>query len=161
MYNAKLRKYRGIFKVKHREKTRQVRENWSQQLEHKQVVNWNPLVCRKSKCDNIPPKQQNLRSSNKQKRFFLWCPWSQVQQDTSGPCYFWIMLFFGHHRCTYKWDWTEMLFSFPLIAKTVWIPRVVWIQKDVGENRGTICTHWNANCPLEDFSDKSHENIVD
>ena len=34
---AKSRKYRGIFKVKCLEKTRQVRENWSQQMEHKQM----------------------------------------------------------------------------------------------------------------------------
>ena len=30
--------------------------------------------------------------------------------------------------------------------------RFVWIQKDVGEKRGTIRTHWNADCLLEDFS---------
>ena len=34
---AKSRKYQGVFKMKSREKTQQVRENWSQQLEHKQV----------------------------------------------------------------------------------------------------------------------------
>ena len=34
------------------------------------------------------------------------------------------------------------------------------MQKDVGEKRGTICTHWNADCLLEDFSGKKHENIV-
>ena len=38
--------------------------------------------------------------------------------------------------------------------------RLVWIQKDVGEKRGTIRTHWNADCLLEDFSGKNHENIV-
>ena len=36
-FKAKSRKYLGVCKVKKREKTRQVRENWSQQLEHKQV----------------------------------------------------------------------------------------------------------------------------
>ena len=36
-YEAKSRKYRGVFKVKSRVKARQVREIWSQQLEHKQV----------------------------------------------------------------------------------------------------------------------------
>ena len=36
--NAKSRKCRGVFKMKSREKTRQVRENLSQQLEHKQVT---------------------------------------------------------------------------------------------------------------------------
>ena len=30
--------------------------------------------------------------------------------------------------------------------------RFVWMQKDVGEKRGTIRTHWNADCLLEDFS---------
>ena len=38
--------------------------------------------------------------------------------------------------------------------------RFVWTQKDVGEKRGTIRTRWNANCLLEDFSGKNHENIV-
>ena len=38
--------------------------------------------------------------------------------------------------------------------------RFVWIQKDVGEKRGTIRTHWNADCLLEDFSGKNHKNIV-
>ena len=32
-----MEKVPSIFKVKGREKTRQVRENWSKQLEHKQV----------------------------------------------------------------------------------------------------------------------------
>ena len=34
---AKSRMYRGAFKVKNREKTRQVQEYWSHQFEHKQV----------------------------------------------------------------------------------------------------------------------------
>ena len=34
--HAKSRKYRGVFKVKSRIKTRQILEIWSQQLEHKQ-----------------------------------------------------------------------------------------------------------------------------
>ena len=37
---ATSRNYRRIYKVKSREKTRRVRENWSQQLEHKQVTKW-------------------------------------------------------------------------------------------------------------------------
>ena len=49
--------------------------------------------------------------------------------------------------------------SFPLRAKTYEI-HFVWIQKDVGEKRGTIRTHWNADYLLEDFSGKNHENIV-
>ena len=35
---AKSRKYRGVFKVKSRGKTRQLRENLSQQLEYKQAL---------------------------------------------------------------------------------------------------------------------------
>ena len=30
----------------------------------------------------------------------------------------------------------------------------------IGEKRGTIRTHWNADCLLEDFSGKNYENIV-
>ena len=37
-YNAKSRKYRGVFKVKSRLKTQLVREIWSKQLVHKQVL---------------------------------------------------------------------------------------------------------------------------
>ena len=36
-FEAKSRKYRGVFKAKSRENSRQVRENYSQQLEHKHV----------------------------------------------------------------------------------------------------------------------------
>ena len=36
-YEAKSRKYQGVFKVKSRVKTREAREIWSQQLERKQV----------------------------------------------------------------------------------------------------------------------------
>ena len=37
---AKSRKYQGVFEVKSRVKTWQVRGIWSQQLEHKQVPRW-------------------------------------------------------------------------------------------------------------------------
>ena len=37
---AKSRKYQGVFEVKSRVKTMQVRGIWSQQLEHKQVPQW-------------------------------------------------------------------------------------------------------------------------
>ena len=37
---AKSRKYQGVFEVKRRVKTWQVRGIWSQQLEHKQVAQW-------------------------------------------------------------------------------------------------------------------------
>ena len=45
MHVAKSRRYRWIFKVKSREKTQQFRENWSQQLEHKQVPNRDGTRC--------------------------------------------------------------------------------------------------------------------
>ena len=38
--------------------------------------------------------------------------------------------------------------------------RFEWIQKDVDKKRGTIRTHWNGDCLLEDFSGKKTENIV-
>ena len=89
-------------------------------------VNWNHLVCRRSKCEVDHPSQSTVVNlGRKQKWCSLWCPWSQVQQDTSGPDNFRILgcLWTIHHRCTCKWDWTEMLnVSFPLRAKTVWNP---------------------------------------
>ena len=39
-YIAKSRKYQGVFEVKSRVRTWQVRGIWSQQLEHKQVPKW-------------------------------------------------------------------------------------------------------------------------
>ena len=39
-FEAKSRKYQGVFEVKSRVKTWQVRGIWSQQLEHKQVPQW-------------------------------------------------------------------------------------------------------------------------
>ena len=38
--------------------------------------------------------------------------------------------------------------------------RFVWIQKDVREKRGTIRTHWNADCLLEDFSGQKTTKIL-
>ena len=73
--------------------------------------NWNHLVCRRSKCEVDHPSQSTVVNlGRKQKWCSLWCPWSQVQQDTSGPDNFRIMgcLWTIHHRCTCKWDWTEM-----------------------------------------------------
>ena len=43
--SAKSRKYRGVFKVKSRVKTRQVQEIWSQQFEHKQVPKGDGTRC--------------------------------------------------------------------------------------------------------------------
>ena len=40
LFKAKSRKYQGVFEVKSRVKTWQVRGIWSQQLEHKQVPQW-------------------------------------------------------------------------------------------------------------------------
>ena len=40
MWKAKSRKYQGVFEVKSRVKTWQVRGIWSQQLEHQQVPKW-------------------------------------------------------------------------------------------------------------------------
>ena len=89
--------------------------------------NWNHLACRRWKCEVDHPSQSTeLNLGKKQKWCSLWCPWSQVQQDTSGPDNFrilgclWTII---HHRYTCKWDWTEMLtVSFPLRANTVWNP---------------------------------------
>ena len=53
-YQAKSRKYQGVFEVKSRVKTWQVRGIWSQQLEHKQV----PLnQLNPSKSQESPPKE--------------------------------------------------------------------------------------------------------
>ena len=69
-----------------------------------------------------PFQSTEVNLGKKQKWCSLWCPWSQVQQDTSGPDNFRILgcLWTIHHRCTCKWFGTEMLtVSFPLRAKTV------------------------------------------
>ena len=74
--------------------------------------NWNHLACRRWKFGVDHPSQSTeVNLGKKQKWCSLWCPWSQVQQDTSGPDNFRILgcLWTIHHRCTCKWDWTEML----------------------------------------------------
>ena len=38
--------------------------------------------------------------------------------------------------------------------------RFVWVQKYVGYQRGTVCTHGNADYLLENLSDEYHENVV-
>ena len=85
---------------------------------------WNHLVCRRWKCEVDYPSQSTVVNlGKKQKLCSLWCLWSQVQQDTYGPDNFQILgcLLTIHHRCTCKWDWTEMLnVSFPLRSKAVW-----------------------------------------
>ena len=121
--------------------------------------NWNHLVCRRSKCEvDHPSKSTVVNLGKKQTWCSLWCPWSQVQQDTSGPDNFRILgcLWTIHHRCTCKWDWSEMLnVSFPLRVKTVWNPLRMNTERCRRE-AGTIRTHWNADCLLEDFSGKSN-----
>ena len=75
--------------------------------------NWNHFVCHRWKCEVDHPSQSTLVSlGKKQKWCSLWCPWYQVQQDPSGPdsCRTLGCLWTIHHRCTCKWDWTEMLF---------------------------------------------------
>ena len=97
--------------------------------------NWNHLVCRRSKCEVDHPSQSTVVNlGKKQKWCSLLCPWSKVQQDTSGPDNFRIRgcLWTIHHRCTCKWDWTEMLYvSFPLRAKTVRNPLRMNTESDV------------------------------
>ena len=116
--------------------------------------NWNHLVCRRSRCEVGHPSQSTVVNlGRKQKWCSLWCPWSQVQQDTSGPDNFWILgcLWTIHHQCTCKWEWTEMLnVSFPLRAKTVWNPLRMNTERCRRE-AGTIRTHRNADCLLEDL----------
>ena len=46
------------------------------------------------------------------------------------------------------------------LEKRLYEIRFVWIEKDVGEKRGTLRTHWIADCLLEDFSGKNRDNIV-
>ena len=114
--------------------------------------NWNHLVCRKLKCEiNHPSQSTVVNLGKKQKWCFMWCPWSQWSN----------FVLTIHHRC--KWDWTEMLFL------SLWEQRLyeflfVWIQKDVVERKGAICTNWNAEYLLEDLSGQKqktkHENII-
>ena len=72
--------------------------------------NWNHLVCRRWKCEVDHPSQSTeVNLGIKQKWCSLWCPWSQLQQDTSGPDNFRIQgcLWTIYYQCTCKWDWTE------------------------------------------------------
>ena len=53
-----------------------------------------------------------------------------------------------HHRCTCKWDWTEMLtISFPLRAKTVWNPLRMYTEicrREEGHNSYPLEYRWSA-----------------
>ena len=39
--------------------------------------------------------------------------------------------------------------------------RLMSVQKYVGYKRCSICTHWNADYLLKNFSSEGHENVVD
>ena len=89
--------------------------------------NWNHLVCRKWNCEVNHPSQSTVGNlGKKQKWCCLWFPWSQVQHNTSGPDNFRILgcLWAIPHRCICKCD-----VSFPLRAKTVWIPLRMNIER--------------------------------
>ena len=65
--------------------------------------NWNHLVCRRWRCEVDHPSQSTVVNlGKKQNLCSLWCLWSQVQHDTSGPDNFRILgcLWTKHHRCT-------------------------------------------------------------
>ena len=87
--------------------------------------NWNHLVCRRNKCEvDQPSKSTKINLGKKQKWCSRWCHKfrRELQKGISGQDHFRIMgcLWTIHHRCTCKWDWTEMLtVSSPLIAKTI------------------------------------------
>ena len=102
-----------------------------------------------------PSQSTVVNLGKRQKWCSLWCPSSQVQQDTSGPDYFRVLgyLWTIHHRCTYKREWTDML-TLPRWEQRLYESRLLWIQKDVGEKRGTIRTHWDADCLLENVTTK-------
>ena len=58
-----------------------------------------------------------------------------------------------HHRCIDMWNWTEMpTVSCWFRAKTLWILLHMSREIYVGQKRGTICSHWNADYLLENPS---------
>ena len=83
---AKSRKYQGVFEVKSRVKTWQVRGIWSQHLEHKQVQQWGTepgvrkgkrslLACHsRSKC-SMETTHNRWRSSSVSMSWFWWKVW--------------------------------------------------------------------------------------
>ena len=98
-----------------------------------------------------------VNPSRKQRYCSPSCLWSQAQQDTfdsdnSQSQNYWMAIL---HRCIYIWSWTEMLtVSFQPRAKTYEF-RFVRVQKYVGEERCTICAHWNADYLLENIPQKT------
>ena len=69
-------------------------------------------------------------------------------------------VFDHHHRCIYMWSWTGMLFLSSQ-EQRLYEFCFIWVQKYVGQERGTICAHWNADYLLENLSPKDHENVGD
>ena len=96
-YKAKLRKYRGVFKLKSRGKIRQVWENLSQQLEHKQILKFatTPVVRKRTrsllachKHHNTPCKPRFIRWLSKSVRsLYRWWMWKTGlnNQSTHKP----------------------------------------------------------------------------
>ena len=97
---AKSRKYRGIFKVKSREMTQQVRKNLSQELNHKHVPKGTKPDVRKGKrslltchircrCSmrnhslfgKIQARYQDHEISEKSDRYGIHCSWSRVRMS--------------------------------------------------------------------------------
>ena len=127
--------------------------------------NWNRHVCHKWKYEvDRPFRSLEVNPGKKHKCCSRSCLWSQVQRDTFGPgnsqtlgC-----LWTKHHRCIDMWNWTEM----PTVSCRLWAKTVmykfcfIWVEKYVGQKRGTIGSHWNADYLLENFSRKHHENVV-
>ena len=125
--------------------------------------NCNHLVCRRWNCEVYHPSQSTvIHLGMKQKWCSLRCPWSQVQQDTSYPDNFRILgsLWTIHHRCTCKWDWTEMLtVSFPLTANTVWNPLRMNIERCRRvEGRDSYPLEYRLSAGR--LFPQNHENIV-
>ena len=46
-------------------------------------------------------------------------------------------------------SWVQRLYEF----------RFVWVQKNVGQERGTICAHWNADYLLENLSPEMFKRV--
>ena len=81
--------------------------------------NWNHLACRRWKCVVFHPSQSTkVNIGKKQKWCSLWCPWSQVQQDTSGPDNFRIL---GCLWTQTRRDGTRYAFSsLNLVTRSQW-----------------------------------------
>ena len=105
--------------------------------------NWNHLVCRRCKCKVDHPSQSTeVYLGKKQKWCFLWCPWSQVKQDTSGQDNFRIL------GCLWTILNRDANCFVPVESKD-WNPLCMNTERG-----GRIRTHRNVDCLLEDFSGK-------